>query len=302
MSKYSVRKIDLDNSNDSLSIIYNWVAESTRIIDMGCDSGSLCKLLKENKKCEVYGLEINKSVAQKAQKICKKVWTNSLDEDITFDLIKEKFDYVIFADVLEHTVNPSRILMNTKKILNPNGEILISIPNIAHQSIRLELLNGSFDPELTGILDNTHLHYFTLKSFSDILKESGYIIVEKKYVERDVPREIIKSMLENVGLKISSRFVNKLSDIQSQAYQYIFRVKPSDKIVKREEINIKFKPMLVADKSFLLIKKQNAELMREKEKYQRELMEFDILQNSSFYKSIWTLFKKFRAAKHKVFK
>jgi SAM-dependent methyltransferase len=82
------------------------------------------------------------------------------------------------SDVIEHVENPAEFLLNLRRVLKDDGWLLVSVPNVAHWSIRMKLLMGKFDYEPTGIMDETHLRWFTASSFSRLLTSCGFEIVD----------------------------------------------------------------------------------------------------------------------------
>jgi SAM-dependent methyltransferase len=84
------------------------------------------------------------------------------------------FDYILLADVIEHLVHPERLLAWVRGHLTPHGRVIISVPNVAHVYVRLRLLLGNFDPEPRGILDSTHMHFYTRRSFMRLLDQSHF--------------------------------------------------------------------------------------------------------------------------------
>jgi len=113
----------------------------------------------------------------------------------------EQFDYILIGDVLEHLENPGSILSLLNKFLKINGRLVMSLPNVAHYSMRFGLLFGDWDMAETGILDKTHLHFYTLKSAKELLKNSGWKIVDFR-PRGDLERWFRKLGLEWVGKKI----------------------------------------------------------------------------------------------------
>ncbi len=88
------------------------------------------------------------------------------------------FDVVLAMAVIEHLVDPLSTLKNLRKVLKQNGKIIVTLPNVAHWSVRFSLLRGRFDYEEYGIMDRTHLHFYTIKTAKELLRESGYRITE----------------------------------------------------------------------------------------------------------------------------
>jgi 2-polyprenyl-3-methyl-5-hydroxy-6-metoxy-1,4-benzoquinol methylase/predicted nucleic acid-binding Zn-ribbon protein len=178
-SLVSLSETDLDD-NSSLKKMLCLIGENKRVIDFGCATGYFARLLS-NRGCEVIGVEVNPKAAKVAENYCEKVIIADLDfvslSDIfSAHIIDKKFDVAVFGDVLEHLRNPWRVLEETRNLLNPHGYVIASIPNIAHGAIRLALLQGKFEYKQLGILDNTHLRFFTRKTVQELFEDSGYLI------------------------------------------------------------------------------------------------------------------------------
>jgi len=150
------------------------VPKGSSVLDVGCGTGTLGAELRK-KNCTVFGIEYSKESADLASKRLNKVILSDIESEIP--KIDRKFDVIIFADVLEHLKNPETVLKSYLRFIKPSGIVVISLPNIANWTIRLKLLFGNLTPTETGILDKTHLHFYTLKT--------------------------AKRMIESVGLKIS---------------------------------------------------------------------------------------------------
>ncbi|WP_121970015.1 class I SAM-dependent methyltransferase [Leptolyngbya sp. BC1307] len=170
-----ISKEHLDE-NTSLAKILAFVGNDKQVIDFGCATGYLAKLLAEQG-CKTVGIEINPDAAKAAEQFCERVIVADLDYDKVEVIIGEqKFDVAIFGDVLEHLRDPWQVLKSVKDILNPNGCVIASIPNVAHGSVRLALLEGRFEYSELGLLDNTHLRFFTHDSLRHLFESSGYYI------------------------------------------------------------------------------------------------------------------------------
>ena len=164
------------DENTSLKKILNLIGEKKTVIDFGCATGYLAQMLTE-RGCLVTGVEINQKAAKVAEKYCTRVVVADLDNISLSDIFAdETYDVAIFGDVLEHLRNPWRILKETRSFLTPQGYVVASIPNIAHGAIRLALLQGNFDYQEMGILDNTHLRFFTSKTVEELFEDTGYIV------------------------------------------------------------------------------------------------------------------------------
>lgn len=168
-------KDELDD-NSSLKKMLGLVGENKRVVDFGCASGYFARLLTEAG-CEVVGIEINPEAAKLAEQYCQKVIVADLDYQSVGDILAEQqFDVATFGDVLEHLKNPAKLLKSVRNILRPEGFVVASIPNIAHGAVRLALLEGRFEYDELGLLDNTHLRFFTRDSLYQLFEDSGYCI------------------------------------------------------------------------------------------------------------------------------
>jgi O-antigen biosynthesis protein len=166
--------------NSSLSKILNLIpaVSSGHALDVGCSTGYLAKLLNQ-KGYKVSGIEINEDSAKKAEQFCSRVVISDLDKVLISSLFETStFDLIVYGDVLEHLKNPWLVLQESRKLLNENGYIIASIPNIAHGAIRLSLLKGQFNYSNYGLLDNSHIRFFTKDSVISLFEQSGYKIEE----------------------------------------------------------------------------------------------------------------------------
>jgi 2-polyprenyl-3-methyl-5-hydroxy-6-metoxy-1,4-benzoquinol methylase/peptidoglycan hydrolase CwlO-like protein len=174
-SHQELNEKDLDD-NSSLKKMLRLVGEGKRVIDFGCATGYFSQLLTK-KGCNVTGVEINPEAAKFAEQYCEQVIVADLDfVSVTAILPKQAFDVAVFGDVLEHLRNPWKVLSEIRQLLKPEGYVVASIPNIAHGAIRLALLQGRFEYMDLGLLDNTHLRFFTRKSVEELFEGSGYFV------------------------------------------------------------------------------------------------------------------------------
>lgn len=177
--------LDVDDNNDSLSVIFSYVATNSVVLDVGCACGDLAGELVYQKKCTVYGIEYNPQSVE----ICRK--KNIFKEVAAYDLnnlpdklltsYKKKFDYIILGDVLEHLVSPLDVLQKIKNCLKPEGYIIISVPNVAHASIKANLLLNDWSYTEIGILDKTHLHFFSSQSLPGFIASAGLEVLNVQY-------------------------------------------------------------------------------------------------------------------------
>ncbi len=168
-------KVESDE-NSSYNKMARFVGHDKYVVDFGCATGYFAQLLTQ-KGCTVVGVEINPNAAKIAEQYCEKVIVADLDFISLADILPfQTFDVVVFGDTLEHLRDPWRILEETKSLLKPDGYVVVSIPNVAHGAVRLALLQGRFEYEKYGLLDNTHLRFFTRRTLDQLFEQTGYFV------------------------------------------------------------------------------------------------------------------------------
>jgi len=145
-----------------------------RLLDVGCAQGDLTWRL-QNKGWQTIGIEPDPNDAKIAVSRGLSVQICSAEE--YFAMNPDTFDVIVFGDVLEHLPDPKALLRTASSRLRSGGRILVSLPNVAHLSVRLSLLFGSFQYQSRGILDETHLRFFTRSSTKELFRASGLSIV-----------------------------------------------------------------------------------------------------------------------------
>ena len=148
------------------------IPNSAKVLDVGAGSGFLGKFLKSKGVSDLYAVEIDPETSKILKETYKEVVSN------INELKGEKFDVVVLLDILEHLPRPKEFINQLKEYLSENAIILISVPNIAHWSVRIPLLFGCFNYKHRGILDETHLWFFTRKTFKKFISETSLKKIE----------------------------------------------------------------------------------------------------------------------------
>lgn len=155
-----------------------------RVLDVGCGFGGLGKLLRGRQVEKLYGIEINPNASSYLKEIYDQHWIGSV-EDIDLPVDFPKFDCIIFADVLEHLVDPWSILIQYSELLLDDGKIVASIPNVQNLGLIYGLLfKGRWTYGDSGLLDRTHLRFFTRTEIEDLFAKAG-LQIERIEVNRD---------------------------------------------------------------------------------------------------------------------
>jgi 2-polyprenyl-3-methyl-5-hydroxy-6-metoxy-1,4-benzoquinol methylase len=156
-------------------IFVDMVGRDKKVLELGCSTGFLSQHLVMNG-CKVTGVEIDTEAAEAARTSCDRVENIDINDPNWINRVGGPFDAILFGDVLEHLLDPVTTLRLSRQLLRNGGEVIISLPNIAHWSIRTKLLLGNFDYQEYGILDVTHLRFFTVKSALALINEAGFAV------------------------------------------------------------------------------------------------------------------------------
>ena len=149
-----------------------------KILEVGCGAGATGKALRQKGFEEIVGIEVNEQVAQQGRAYYDKLIIGDV-EKVDLAVGNEYFDCILYGDVLEHLVNPWRVLREHHRLLKKGGTSICSIPNIRHYRIIKKLvLKGKWEYTGDGILDRTYLRFFTLDSIRTMLNDAGFEIVK----------------------------------------------------------------------------------------------------------------------------
>lgn len=227
MVKYEYT-IDRNNLNYAANKILSYVTPGTRVLDVGCSTGYLAKILRDEFFCTVTGIEIDKDAAAKAKFFCAKVIIGDVEKIDGSQFGSRAFDIIIFADVLEHLRNPQAVLHKLAPLLNDKGFVIVSVPNFGYKGVLLSLASGKLNRTSHGILDDTHLQFFGLPEIFNLLSSSGFLPVSLNRTIKglsdsefntenfDMPIEIKE--LINLGPEVDTyQFVIKASKINEES-------------------------------------------------------------------------------------
>jgi len=166
-----------DDPHSSHSVILSRLGEGRgrRALDVGAADGFLAERLTAQG-WSVTALERDPELAARARGRCKEVVVADLES--APPLLHGPFEAIVYGDVLEHLSDPGAALRALDQTLAPDGSVIVSVPNVAHLWVRLSLLAGRFDYADRGILDRTHLRFFTRRTLLDLLRSAGLSVVE----------------------------------------------------------------------------------------------------------------------------
>lgn len=150
-------------------------SDTARILEIGCGNGATGALAIREKKCGEYvGVEVFEPMAREAGKVLTKVHLGNI-ETMNLDYPADYFDCLVMSEVLEHLVKPHAVIAKVSKLLKPGACVYASSPNIAHWRIIAELVKGRFVYQNQGIMDESHVHWFTPSSFEQMFNDYGIV-------------------------------------------------------------------------------------------------------------------------------
>jgi len=174
--RYENQSTDPDDVGPKLASL---VSRTGRVLDVGCGTGSVTEIISARTDAEVIGIEPDPARSAVAARRGLNVYCEYLSEEFL-----EKhgpFETILFADVLEHLPNPGQVLRIASKGLRPGGAIVASIPNVAHFFVRMNLLRGRFEYRDSGIMDATHLRWFTTETLHRFFFNLGFTVTDHLY-------------------------------------------------------------------------------------------------------------------------
>ncbi len=172
----------VDNSQTQLVLL---TGLDKKVLEVGPATGYITEALK-SRGCRVTCIEVDPEAGERASTFCERMIIGDVEHlDFEREFGAERFDVAMFGDVLEHLVNPLDVLKRVKAVLSDGGCIVASFPNVAHGSVRLSLLSGEFRYTETGLLDRTHLRFFTRETLAELFQKAGYAINTWREVRAD---------------------------------------------------------------------------------------------------------------------
>jgi 2-polyprenyl-3-methyl-5-hydroxy-6-metoxy-1,4-benzoquinol methylase len=212
--------VDPDAENNTHAYALAMVGYNKSVLEVGCATGYFTKAMVE-RGCKVVGIELDPAAAAVAEEWAERVVVGDIDRGDIWDQVDdESFDVVLCGDVLEHLRDPLGALRSAVRKLKPEGVVVASLPNVAHGDVRLALLRGSFRYRDLGLLDRTHIRFFTLETARELFRDAGLLVVDTKRVivplfgsELDVPRhDVLQSTVDEI-----------LTDPEAESYQFVVK-------------------------------------------------------------------------------
>ncbi|HEX3463933.1 MAG TPA: methyltransferase domain-containing protein [Candidatus Elarobacter sp.] len=219
----------VEGANDggsSYAKVLELVPPGSRVLDAGCASGGLAARLAARGD-RVWGVDLNPAALAEAARHCEATRVADLESVELAELFPGvRFDVVVFADVLEHLKEPWRLLESARAVLDEGGSVVASVPNFAHAAVRLAVFAGSLPYATLGILDDTHVRFFTREGVEALFEESGFRL--HRILRTELPFGTPSDLVPDVGLMRVPGEVERLArqDPESETLQFVVRAIP----------------------------------------------------------------------------
>jgi 2-polyprenyl-3-methyl-5-hydroxy-6-metoxy-1,4-benzoquinol methylase len=221
--------LDLNNANDPRTLALRLIAAGKAVLELGPATGRVTRVLSE-RGCQIVAVEQDGTMASNLERYCSRVIVGDVERLSLEEVFGEqRFDVILAGDFLEHLAQPLELLQKLKRYLTEEGYIVASIPNIAHGSVRLSLLQGKFEYKDIGILDRTHLRFFTLESILRLFADAGFAIVDVQRVRQDPFKEpyVDRPQLDQPELRPELKRLIE-DDPDAATVQFVIKALPVD--------------------------------------------------------------------------
>jgi 2-polyprenyl-3-methyl-5-hydroxy-6-metoxy-1,4-benzoquinol methylase len=202
--------------------------EARTILEIGCGGGRLGEHLKARQPCQVTGIELSAAAAEAARGRLDQVVVGDV-ERMQLDFQAGQFDCVVCADVLEHLRRPDRLLRQIRSWLAPGGTLVVSLPNVRHHTVVRGLLDGNWTYEPAGLLDATHLRFFTRQSARELLEFAGFQVESLSIVPGPGHAEWVAAGRPTTvrvgGMQVSGQSQDDVEEFF--AYQFLVTARPA---------------------------------------------------------------------------
>jgi len=175
--------VDLEGPSAPARVV-RMVGKNKNVLEIGAGPGSITKYLVRANNCKVTAIEIDKTAIKKLSEFTDTIYSADLNDDDWPRLVAQDgmYEVIVAGDVLEHLYNPWNTLKLMKGLLKDEGQIVISVPHVGHNSICACLLNENFDYRDWGLLDRTHIRFFGLKNIQEMFEQAGLTITHAEFV------------------------------------------------------------------------------------------------------------------------
>ncbi len=219
------------------------IPTGSNVLEIGCATGYMGEYLVQEKQCRFFGVEADKGQADAAIKRGLNVVSGTIDNANITDKLKQHIDkygpfqIIFMSQVIEHIAIPEQTLESLKQWMTPDCDMVISTCSIAHWRCRFRLLRGIWKYEDYGIFDQSHLRFFTINSFKELLQQCGFTVVDFGYEFEDIcpfkilfgtriiaPSDLLR-LIPFIGMRLRKSYTDMAKNLIS--HQFVYKVKLS---------------------------------------------------------------------------
>jgi 2-polyprenyl-3-methyl-5-hydroxy-6-metoxy-1,4-benzoquinol methylase len=211
---------DLDpEGEDSLARLLRRIPERGRVLELGPATGYCTRYLHEALGCTVDAVELSAEMAEQARPWCRRLVVGDIETlDLDQAFSGEAYDVILCADVLEHLRDPWSLCARLADRLGPEGRLLLSVPNVGYLGLLVDLLRGNFRYRDEGLLDRTHLRFFTFDSLRELLEHTGWHIWSAEQVILSLTDSEFRVRLESLSPALRDELLTRSDAL---CYQWV---------------------------------------------------------------------------------
>ncbi|MDQ2846950.1 MAG: class I SAM-dependent methyltransferase [Actinomycetota bacterium] len=217
MSSRYQQDIDMSADNNTHTMLVRAVGTNKRVLELGAASGYMTRRLHDQG-CTVVAVECDPEAADELSRTADRTVIGDLNDLAVLEGIDGKFDVVLAGDVLEHLLDPLGVLRAAVAKLASAGRVVISVPNVTHADLKVSLLAGHFDYRDQGLLDRTHIRFFTFETLMALLAAADLQPIEMQRMQIPMFHTELAQPPDSVGISVQAA---ALRVRESDTYQFI---------------------------------------------------------------------------------
>ncbi|MBU1054068.1 MAG: class I SAM-dependent methyltransferase [Proteobacteria bacterium] len=193
----------LKKNGTTISQILNKISPGSSVLEFGASTGYMTRFMQEELNCEVSIIEFDNEAGEFASKYSVNTFIGDIEDYGWEEKFKgHTFDYILFADVLEHLKDPLQVLKRSACFLNPHGNVIISLPNLGYNGVLADLWLDRFNYRELGLLDSTHVRFFSYESAKELITQSGLYLKSINFKKVKLKKSEFKKGWDSLPLLI----------------------------------------------------------------------------------------------------
>lgn len=231
-----IKNEEIEQGMTTYAKIISWISPNSKVLEFGPYKGRMTRYITGELGCEVYVVEKNETAFEGVKKYAADGICGDIEDYEWLEQWKhQKFDYVIFADVLEHLSDPVTVIKKVKEVITDEGAILMSVPNIAHADVISNLLQDRFHYTSVGLLDSTHIHFFSRESIRDMVNEAGLFLACEDATTMSPYHTEQGGFIENKDFGLLEQIIKYHPT--AEVYQYVCKLMKKESVEQISYVN-----------------------------------------------------------------